>query len=80
MATTRIRNVKAHEAKRKRVTLPNPHIRESELNQTGVTLTAAEYRKVRAAVDRLNKGGGVEFANAEEAIAHFRARAKALRR
>jgi hypothetical protein len=78
--TTRIKNYRQHAAKRARALLPNPHVRESQLNKTGIELTPAEYRKVAAAVDRLNRGEGFEFDTAGEAIAHIRARAARLRR
>ncbi|MEQ1439702.1 hypothetical protein AAG565_10080 [Fontimonas sp. SYSU GA230001] len=76
MSTTRIRKVRKHEAKRAHVTLPNPHIRESQLNKTGVTLTAREYRRVKASVERINRGEFVEYASVQDAIADLCGNAK----
>lgn len=71
MPTARIRNARKHAAKRARALLPNPAIPPHKLNKTGITLSAREYRKVRAAVERINRGEVLEFETAEEAVEYI---------
>jgi hypothetical protein len=70
--TTRIKNVRQHAAKRARALLPNPHVRDSQLNKSGVELTPAEYRRVRKGVAQINRGEVLEFGSVAEEMAYIR--------
>jgi hypothetical protein len=68
MATTRIRNAKAHAAKRARVMLPNPAPR---LNKTGVEIGPKLAARVERGVKDYHAGRSKVFDTAEEMAAEI---------